>query len=287
MEWNEKLQAIIDYVEEHLQRTEEAINPLEIERLAGCSYSFFQKVFSYMNDMSFAEYVRYRKLTLAGYDVMSTQMKIIDISYKYGYDSPTSFTKAFQQFHGVSPSQARKTRQTLKVYPKMQLHMKQSYDWRLEEKSAMRLIGKSIRLSYRDHVHFQSVPEFWSECQRNGDYAKLYALDEGNTLGMFGLFHDYNTLEKECTYSIMVINNHEKSDEYDEILIPDATWAIFDCRGSVPQAIQEGWKFLYQEWLVQYPFLHDACPELEWYSSQNTYAKDYLSQIWIPIIEED
>lgn len=80
MEWNEKLQAIIDYVEEHLQRTEEAINPLEIERLAGCSYSFFQKVFSYMNDMSFAEYVRYRKLTLAGYDVMSTQMKIIDIT---------------------------------------------------------------------------------------------------------------------------------------------------------------------------------------------------------------
>ena len=76
---------IIDYVEEHLQRTEEAINPLEIERLAGCSYSFFQKVFSYMNDMSFAEYVRYRKLTLAGYDVMSTQMKIIDISYKDVY----------------------------------------------------------------------------------------------------------------------------------------------------------------------------------------------------------
>ena len=63
MEWNEKLQVIIDYVEEHLQRTQEAIDPIEIERLAGCSYHFFQKVFSYMNDISFAEYIRYRKLT--------------------------------------------------------------------------------------------------------------------------------------------------------------------------------------------------------------------------------
>lgn len=98
MEWNEKLQIIIDYVENHLQRSEEAINSQEISKIVGCSYSFFQKVFAYMNNMSFAEYIRYRKMTLAGYDLKSTKMKIIDISYKYGYDSPTSFTKAFNNF---------------------------------------------------------------------------------------------------------------------------------------------------------------------------------------------
>ena len=89
MEWNEKLQIIIDYVEHHLQRKEEPVDVQEIAKIAGCSYGFFQKVFSYMNGISFAEYVRSRKMTLAGYDLKSTEMKVVDISYKYGYDSPT------------------------------------------------------------------------------------------------------------------------------------------------------------------------------------------------------
>lgn len=72
MEWNEKLQIIIDYVENHLQRKEELIDSEEISKIAECSFGFFQKVFSYMNGMSFAEYIRLRKLTLAGYDCCSS-----------------------------------------------------------------------------------------------------------------------------------------------------------------------------------------------------------------------
>lgn len=74
-----------------------------------------------MNKISFADYIRARKLTLAGYDLKSTDLKVIDISYKYGYDSPTSFTKAFQLFHGVSPREARSRNVVLKVVPKMRI----------------------------------------------------------------------------------------------------------------------------------------------------------------------
>ena len=68
-----------------------------------------------MYGISFAEYVRSRKLTLAGYDLKSTNLRVIDISYRYGYDSPTSFTKAFQQFHGITPTQARNIDAQLRV----------------------------------------------------------------------------------------------------------------------------------------------------------------------------
>ena len=67
MEWNEKLQRIIDYVEDHLQRREEPIDENVVSDIAGCSFGFFQKVFSYMNGISFSEYIRSRKLTLDGY----------------------------------------------------------------------------------------------------------------------------------------------------------------------------------------------------------------------------
>lgn len=71
-----------------------------------------------------------------------------------------------------------------------------------------------------------------------------------------------------------------------EIQIPDALWAVFDCRGAAPQAIQNGWKYLQEEWLTKYPFPHAQCPELEWYSHDNSDDGDSLSQIWIPVIDE-
>lgn len=285
MEWNEKLQAIIDYVENHLQRTETPVNTEEIAKMAECSYSFFQKVFSYMNGISFADYVRYRKLTLAGYDLKSTDMKVLDISYKYGYDSPTSFTKAFQQFHGISPREARGNHSKLMVFPKMQISIEQQYSWGLEKKAPLRLIGKCTRLSCKDGAQITKVPEFWSECQKNGVFAQLAAIDAGAPKGMLGLFTEIDTVKEELTYAIMVQSDRELPEGFAEIVIPETMWAVFDIRGPVPVAIQKGWNYLTKEWLIQYPFQHGDCPEVEWYSDGNAYDENYLSQIWIPLKE--
>lgn len=287
MEWNEKLQIIIDYVENHLQRKEEAIDREEISKIAECSFGFFQKVFSYMYGISFAEYVRSRKLTLAGYDLKSTDLKVIDISYRYGYDSPTSFTKAFQLFHGVSPSKARDRNVVLKVGPKMQVAERREYSWRLEQKDGFRLVGKSITVSCENNLHFRKIPEFWNECQRNGIFAKLISIDTASPKGLFGLFGTYDKALNELEYSMMVISDQEPPQGFTELHIPDATWAIFDCIGPVPRAIQKGWQYLNEEWLVKYPFQHAQCPEIEWYGSGNVYDSNYLSQIWIPIAEEE
>lgn len=287
MEWNEKLQNIIDYVENHLQSKEEAISNDEIAKMAGCSFDFFQKVFSYMNRISFSEYVRSRKLTLAGYDLKSTNLRIVDISYKYGYNSPTSFTKAFQQFHGVSPKEAREKNVELTVIPKMQITSKQKYSWKLEKKKIIRLIGKSIKLSCINNEHYLKIPEFWSACQKNGTFSELISLDSGNPKGLFGVFNYYDENSKELEYSIMVISKADLPDKYTEMILPETTWAIFDCVGVVPQSIQNGWKYLNEEWLIKYPFKHAQCPELEWYSDGNSYDSNYLSQIWIPIVEEE
>ena len=285
MEWNEKLQMIIDYVEHHLQRVQEPIDPGEISKIAECSFGFFQKVFSYMNGISFAQYVRSRKLTLAGYDLKSTDQRVVDVSYLYGYDSPTSFTRAFQQFHGVSPKEARISKTKLKVVPKMQVSVKQEYTWRVEQKPALRLIGKSIRFFCDDEEKSSKILEFWSECQRNGVFSCLISMDKGEPSGLFGLFHNVEESRNEMQYSIMAATDGEVPEGYGEFLIPETSWAVFDLSGPVPQAIHSGWKYLEEEWLVKYPFRHAKCPELEWYSSGNFYDKNYLSQIWIPILD--
>ena len=286
MDWNEKLQTIIDYVENHLQRDEEPLDSEEISRIAGCSFNFFQKIFSYMNGIGFSEYVRGRKLTLAGYDLKSTNLRVIDISYKYGYQSPTSFTRAFQLFHGITPMEARGKDTQLCVMPKMQILYDQQYSWRIEKKSPLRLIGKSIKVSCVNGEHYVEIPRFWGECQKNGIYSTLVSLDTGSPQGLFGLFGFFDESSCEIEYSIMTQSDQPLPPGFTEILIPEQTWAVFDCLGQVPEAIHKGWRYLHEEWLIKYPFRHASCPELEWYSDGNVYSEDYLSQIWIPILEE-
>nr|WP_301905332.1 AraC family transcriptional regulator [uncultured Anaerostipes sp.] len=283
MNWEEKLQKIIDHIEHHLQRKEEPVDTEKISEIAGCSFSFFQKVFSYMNGISLSEYIRFRKMTLAGYDLKSTDMKILEISCKYGYESPTSFTRAFQQFHGITPTEAKNKNARLQVYPKMQTSSKHSFCWRSEKKSAFRLIGKSVRVSGSPE---KAIPEFWSQCQRDGVYSRLISMDSGNPKGTFGLCRICDDLSGLMDYSIMVTSEQPLPPGFHELVIPETEWAVFDCIGPVPGAVQAGWRYLNDEWLDAYPFRHAGCPELEWYSSGNPYDTHYLSQIWIPIITE-
>ena len=288
MGWDGTLKEIIDYVEQHLQRKEEPVDPGKISQMAGCSYDFFLKVFSYMNEISFAEYIRSRKMTLAGYDLKSTDMRIVDISYKYGYDSPTSFTRAFQQFHGLTPKEARETDAELRVYPRMQLSDRETYVWRMEHKAGFTLAGRSIRLSASEEAYYQKIRRFWSDSQKNGFVSKLLILDKGEPHGLFGVCGGYDQGLQETSYGIMVCSGQMPEEDYEMLEIPETTWAVFDCYGPGSSAIQKGWQYLREEWVVRYPFRHAPCPELEWYSDGDVFAEDYLTQIWIPVmIEED
>lgn len=284
MNWNEKLQLIIDYVEHHLQRKEEPVCTQDIEKMAGCSYAFFQKVFTYMNGISFADYIRLRKLTLAGYDLKSTDIKVLELSYKYGYDSPTSFTKAFRQFHGVSPKEARETGVRLRVYPKMQLTAKSRYSFRIEHMPALCFAGICTKIYCGDGEQNIRIPGFWNTCKIDGTYSRLLSMDTRTPRGLFGMFGSFDKAENRLEYTIMANTEQDIPEDFCKIILPEGAWAVFDCKGPVPKAVQDGWKYLNEEWLVQYPFQHRKCQELEWYSEGNPYSGDYASQIWIPII---
>ena len=101
MEWTECISKAISYIEDNI--TEE----LTIEDIADqamISPFYFQKGFAMLCGFTVGEYIKKRRLTLAGSELVSTDWKIIDIALRYGYDSPDSFTKAFTRFHGATPT---------------------------------------------------------------------------------------------------------------------------------------------------------------------------------------
>ena len=118
MDWVTGIQKAIDYVEAHLSET------IDYEKVAAESFSssyYFQRVFSLLCGYTLGEYIRLRRLSLAGAELSNGKEKVIDIALKYGYDSPDSFAKAFQKFHGITPSQARVDGKTLKSFSRLSM----------------------------------------------------------------------------------------------------------------------------------------------------------------------
>lgn len=137
-----KMNEALSFVEENL--TDE-IDYKEVARLAFCSEYHFQRMFSFLAGVSLSEYVRRRRLTIAAFELIKNDIKIIDIAIKYGYSSPDSFTRAFQNLHGITPSEARNNGHSLKAYPRMtfQLSIKggSEMNYRIEEKEAFQIVG--------------------------------------------------------------------------------------------------------------------------------------------------
>ncbi len=114
MEWVERLNDAVGYIEKHL--TEE-IDYGQLGRIACCSSYHFQRMFAYMAGIPLSEYIRRRKMSLAAVDLQGKDMKVIDVANKYGYSSPTSFNRAFQSVHGIAPSAVKNGGISVKSFP--------------------------------------------------------------------------------------------------------------------------------------------------------------------------
>ena len=177
MEWLKRLNKAIDYIEDNLCGT---VSIEEAARIACCSVYHFQRMFSYISEVSLAEYIRRRRMTAAAFEIQSSNAKIIDIAYKYGYESPTSFNRAFQSIHGISPVNARLKGTMLKAYPRMSLSVtikgNTVINYRIEKKEAFRITGLRKNLKTDIEDNFKNIPVFWADTKKSKIFPELCRL---------------------------------------------------------------------------------------------------------------
>lgn len=111
-----RMNKALAYIEEHLT---EDIDYREVAKIAHCSEYHFKRMFSFLSGIGLSEYIRRRRLTLAALDLKDTNLRIIDVAVKYGYDSADSFSRAFHSIHGILPSEARGENAQVKAFPRM------------------------------------------------------------------------------------------------------------------------------------------------------------------------
>lgn len=246
MEWLQRMEDSLDYLEHHMELP---LNVNETARVACSSPYHFQRMFHMVTGVTLGEYVRKRKLTLAAQELASSNIKVLDVALKYGYDTPESFAKAFRRVHGFSPSAAREPGKILKAYPRLSFHISlkgdQEVDYQIIEKEAFPVIGKKIQVSTKDGENFRRIPAFWAECYKNGTTEKICSLAEKNEF--LGICMDYYAAKEKMSYMIAVESDRKDHGGLDVKTIPAATWAIFQSVGSMPGAIQRVWERIYSE----------------------------------------
>ena len=173
MNWITGIQRALDYVEAHLM---ESVDYEEAAKQAYSSSFHFQRVFSILCGFTLGDYIRMRRLTLAGSELASSDIRVIDAALKYGYDTPESFSRAFTRFHGVPPSQA-KHGAALKAFSplsvKLTLDGGSTMDYRIETVEAFRLICRKKQIPSRAELTEAVISPFWRECTTDGTIEAL------------------------------------------------------------------------------------------------------------------
>lgn len=279
MEWIERLNRAMEYLECHL--TEE-ISYEELGRIACCSAYHFQRMFGYLADVSLAEYIRRRRMSLAAVDLQSGDEKIIDLSLKYGYTSPTAFNRAFQSVHGMTPSAARREKLPVTSYPPIHFTISvkgaEAMHYRMEEKEAFRIVGISHPLHREIEKNFTMVPRLWNQAVQDGIIAQLVPMMDGEPKGILGVSACED--QENWRYYIAAASSMEVEEPLEEYLVPACTWAVFSGEGT-GRSIQELEQRIVTEWLPASGYEFADGPDLEVYFDPNPEHTAY--EVWIPV----
>ena len=282
MEWVERLNSAMDYIEKNLT---DKIDYQQLGRIACCSSYHFQRMFSYMAGMPLSEYIRKRKMSLAAVDLQGNDAKIIDIAEKYGYNSPTAFNRAFQSIHGIAPSAMKTEGTSIKSFPpitfKITIKGVEEMNYRIETKDPFRIVGVSVPLEKEIEKNFAVIPKKWEEISANGTLQTLIQMMNAEPMGVLGV--SLCNGEEDAWRYYIAVSTSEKAENFEEYVVPQATWAIFSGSGT-NQSIQELEKRIVTEWLPTSGYEYGNAPDIEVYISPDPQNAQY--EVWIPVTKK-
>ena len=302
MDWITGMQNAIDYIEEHLTE------PIDYDRVAAQSFSssyHFQRVFSILCGFTVGEYIRCRRLSLAGSELAAGDARVLDVALKYGYESPDSFAKAFQKFHGILPSQARNNGSKLQSFSRLVLKFSleggKTMRYRIEEKPEMILTGFK--------THFTGAPYGRDRERQEED---LFVTTRGKQWFLQGVADNSDHPDAHCVltnitdegydyYLCYLLDKWEREHLYDHsvtgvdfieslglenIVIPQPTYAIFETN-DVKSPICDYFDLLnlririLTEWMPEMGFQLTQAPELAVYHWHP--RSERKVEVWLPI----
>lgn len=285
MDCIQSIQKAIDYMESHIL---EDINYEDVARHVYMSNYHFHRLFSMITGITANEYIRKRKLSMAGQEISMSDAKVLDISVKYGYDSPESFSKAFMRFHGVTPNIARRSGMELKSFNRLLIKILLEggtiMDYKIVKKESFKLLAKvkEFKVESISEDDNEDIPNFWNECANNGVFDVL----KNNTRNhdIYGVCRPISKESKNFDYGIaMKYDGGDVPEGFAVWDVKPTLWGVFKCIGENGDCIGEMWNRIFNEFLPssEYTMLDDIDIDFEFYKEDNN--SNCFCEIWIPV----
>lgn len=283
MDWLERMNEAINYIEDNIKGD---IDYEQAAKIACCPNYHFQRMFAFITEVPISQYVRRRRLTLAAFELQQSNKSVIDIALEYGYESHSSFTRAFSEFHGISPIAARKSGAKLKACSRMSFHVSikggTEMNYRIERIGQFSAVGFKYRVN--NEKAFDLVPAIWQETRENGISEKLLNLKDKNSdkllNGVLGILSG-GDWGKNDEFSYYVAVPYEKATpmEMEKLKFPESQWIVFEAQNLTD--LSKAWRRLYNELVPMSMYTLADLPAIECF-----YPPEHNPQneLWIPIV---
>ncbi len=278
------MNSAVDYIEENLAGQ---INMAAAAQKAQCSEYHFTRHFSFIADLPLGEYIRLRRLTLAGFMLQKSAAKIIDVANLFGYDSPNSFARAFQAVHGMTPSEARMPGAILQTIPRItfqpQPQPADRLPFRIEREGARSVFGRSFLTGHAEA--YEAIPAFLDKCEAERLTNRIVQAGHGDEhTCLKSLLWD--TDDGMLHYMICLdMPAGGVPDEYEVVTVPERTWAVFPLVIEHPgqDHIISVWKRIWIEWFPDSGYEQDTGPRQE----RCHWREDgkMAVEAWVPVVK--
>ncbi|MFU0441315.1 AraC family transcriptional regulator [Streptomyces sp. KAI-26] len=287
----ERLNEAMEYIESHLG---ERIEVADLARTATTSEYHFRRMFSALAGVPLAEYIRRRRMTVAGAEVLGhPDRTLLEVAVRYGYDTGEGFARAFRAVHGIGPGEARRTGAVLRSQQRLTFRLvvegSSAMNYRLVDKGEFRVVGRRARVPLIHEGPNPAIAEFIRSIGRE-ELERIAALSDQEPAGLIGVSDQLDPSRAEGTeldYYHGVVRGPEPSDEgaeegLDSLPVPAGTWAVFTNDGEFPQALQYLWRDVFTQWFPSNPYASRPGPEI---LSVRLYeeGRRAAAELWIPV----
>ncbi|MEU2598365.1 AraC family transcriptional regulator [Streptomyces hirsutus] len=274
---------------EHIEgRLEQQVDVTELARIAATSEYHLRRMFSALAGMPLSEYVRRRRLTVAGAEVLAGRESLLEIAVRYGYGSGEAFARAFRAMHGIGPGEARRTGAVLVSQPRLAFRLtvegSSSMRYRVVDRPDFSVVGLKARVPLVHTGPNQAIIDFVRGIDPRM-LERLEKLSDQEPQGIVAVCDDLDPSRAEGTeldYYHGVITSAAASEGTTVLSVPAGTWAVFTTSGPAPQAIQELWRDVFTQWFPSTPYRSRPGPEIlrTRLSADGTEAD---AELWLPV----
>ncbi|MFF3340151.1 GyrI-like domain-containing protein [Streptomyces flavidovirens] len=281
----ERLNQAMEHIECHL---DQRIDVADLARIVATSEYHFRRLFSALAGIPLSEYIRRRRLTVAGAEVLGGERTLLEVAVRYGYTSGEAFARAFRVMHGVGPGEVRRTGASLQSQPRMSFRLivegSSSMQYKVVEKDEFRVVGRKARVPLVHEGVNPAIATFIREIGQE-TLQRIEGLSDQEPAGIISVSDNLDESRAEGTeldYYHGVVTRAAVPKDMDALTVSAGTWAVFESSGPFPQTLQYLWRDVFTQWFPSNPYRSRPGPEIlrTRLSREGTQAD---AELWIPV----